>query len=322
MNKLFNLLSVVGLTLIIGLLPSCGGKPNPYSKTAEEYDEISKCFAADESIMPVMDEELMSFHLKTKRGPLFPLYVSEQEAVEKLLNLDVFVIFTSRSLTPNEVEIIKSKQYKARMKEMAYDALALVVNKENPDTVITLDQFRRILTGEAGTWRELFPTSKYDSIRVAFDNPRSSAVRFCNDSILKGKQMKVTGNIRAVNSSPAVIDYVEKHRDAIGIVGCNWLNNKRDTTNLTYGRNIKVMRVGTTPLNAREPHQAYIAMGEYPLRRTLWSICIDPRSNGNARAFQNFVLSPSQKAEGQLIFYNAGMWPAYRDYHLREVESK
>ena len=63
-----------------------------------------------------------------------------------------------------------------RVKELAYDALALVINKENPDSIITIAQFKKILTGEITTWKELYPDSPYDTIRVAFDHPTSSTV--------------------------------------------------------------------------------------------------------------------------------------------------
>ena len=310
MNKRFNLLTLVGLTLIIGLLPSCGGKPNP------KYEETAKCFAADESLSPIIDEELKIFHIKTKRGPLYPLYVSEQEAIEKLLNEDVYLVFTTRRLTKNEENIIKSKQYNPRVFPLAYDAMALIVNKDNPDTVITVDNFRKILSGEVTRWQELYPESKLDTIRVAFDNPKSSTVRFCVDSILRGEPMKTSGNIRAVQTSIDVMDYVEKHKDAIGIIGSVWLNDQRDETSAMTDRNITVMKVGTTPLMAVKPSQYDIAYGNYPMIRTLYALCIDPRSSGVPRGFANFCWIPEP---GQRIFFNAGLFPARAEYQVRDV---
>ena len=310
MNKRFNLLTLVGLTLIIGLLPSCGGKPNP------KYEETAKCFAADESLSPIIDEELKIFHIKTKRGPLYALYVSEQEAIEKLLNEDVYLVFTTRRLTPNEENIIKSKQYNPRVFPLAYDAMALIVNKDNPDTVITVDNFRKILSGEITRWQELYPDSKLDTIRVAFDNPKSSTVRFCVDSILKGEPMKTSGNIRAVQTSVDVMDYVEKHKDAIGIIGSVWLNDQRDETNAMADRNLTVMKVGTTPLMAVKPSQYDIAYGNYPMIRTIYALCTDPRSTGVPRGFANFCWIPEP---GQRIFFNAGLFPARAEYQVRDV---
>ncbi len=314
MNKRFNILTIVGLTLIIGLLPSCGGKP-----TNTNYDETAKLFAADKSISPVMDEAFNCFYNKTQRQ-LYPLYMSEQEAIDSLLELKVYLVFTTRKLTTNEENIIRNQQHNPRQQPLAYDGMALIVNRDNPDTLMLVDNFKKILKGDITTWRELYPESKLDTIRLVFDMPQAATVRFCTDSILGGEKMKTSGNIRAVDTAPDVINYVENHKDAIGIVGSIWLNDQRDTTNVTFKRNVTVMRVGTTPLNAVKPYQYYLATGEYPFIRTIWGICTDPRNSGTPRRFFNFCWNPGE--EGQLLFGRAGLFPAWREYSLRDVVVK
>ena len=311
MNKRFNILSIVGLTLIIGLLPSCGGKP-----TNTNYDETAKLFAADKSISPVIDECYKSFYNKTQR-PLWPLYKTEQEAIDSLLDLNVYLVFTTRKLTPNEESIIKSKQHNPRQKPLAYDGMALIINNENTDTVITVDNFKKILKGEVHTWKEIYPESKLDTIRLVFDTPQSSCLRFCTDSILKGEKLSDAGNIRAVETTNEVIEYVERHKNAIGIVGSIWINDQRDTTNVTFKRNISVMAVGQTPVRAVKPYQYYIATAEYPFIRTLWAICTDPRGQGAPRRFFNYLTNPGE--EGQLVMWRAGLYPAWTEFIERRV---
>ena len=311
MTKRFNLLTLVGLTLIIGLLPSCGGKPKTYSD----------CIAVDASIQPVIDEILPAFYNQRKLGRLYPIECSGEEAIEKLLKKEVYLAFTTRRLTKQEEKKLKDMTLNPRVKELAYDALALVINKENLDSIITIAQFKKILTGEITTWKELYPDSPYDTIRVAFDHPTSSTVQYCADSILKGEPMKTDGNMTAVLTPPEVVNYVENHKDAIGIVGSLWLDDRRDETSLTFNRNIKVMAVGPTPVFAVKPFQAYIATGQYPFYRTLYAICTDPRRSGPLQRLVNFCLSANEReGTGQLIFSRAGLYPALRDYQLRDVQ--
>ena len=312
MKKSFNIL--VGLTLLtVGLLPSCGGKPT------YDYDKAAKQFAADESLSPIIDEELDAFNMRNKKGNIDPLYTNEQDAVEMLLNKETWLVFTTRRLSPNEEQILKEQQLNPRCYPLAYDGLTLIINKENNDSLITVDNFVRILTGDVTMWKELYPSSVLDSIRVAFDNPKSSTVRYCVDSVLQGKEMKTTGNVRAVQTSREVVDYVEKHRNAIGIVGSIWLNDQRDTTNMVYGRNIKVMRVSNsneaTPSNSYDPSQWNIAYNYYPFIRTIYALVTDPRSSGVARRLGNFCTLP----DGQLVIFNAGLFPAQADYSVRDV---
>ena len=310
----FNTL-LIGLSLFIGLFPSCGNKPSD-----DTYNQQSKYFAADESLSPIINEELDIFNMKNKRDSIYPLYISEQEAVEKLMNQEVLLVFTTRRLTPNEEETLKQMKYRPTCTELAYDALALIVNKANPDTLITVDTFRKIMAGEVTQWSELNPESKMGKIKVAFDNPKSGTLRYVVDSIMQGKQVKTDGNVKAAMTSAEVVEYVENNKNAIGVVGSIWLNDQRDTTNLTYNRNITVMKVGRAKEALREntykPSQWNIAYNYYPFIRTIYAICIDPRSTGVARAFKNFCWLPNP---GQLIFFNAGLFPARAEYSVRDV---
>ena len=56
-KSVFN--KLVGLTLILGLLPSCGSKPNPEKE--EAYLKAAEKIVADESFYPILDEELFYF---------------------------------------------------------------------------------------------------------------------------------------------------------------------------------------------------------------------------------------------------------------------
>ena len=200
---------------------------------------------------------------------------------------------------------------------LAYDAMALIVNKDNPDTVITVDNFRKILSGEVTRWQELYPESKLDTIRVAFDNPKSSTVRFCVDSILGGEQITST-NIGAVLKSSEVVDYVEHTPNAIGIIGSNWLNDKRDSTNVTFRRNIRVMGVSrldsATARNSYQPYQGYLYNGNYPLVRTIYAIVNEPRTGAPTR-FANFCRLP----QGQTIILRAALLPVTANLNVRQV---
>ncbi len=313
--------TLIALTVFtLGLLASCGG--NQQQDAA--YQEQCRYFAADESLSPVIDEELDIFHMKSKRDSILPLYISEQEAIEKLMNQEVLLVFTTRALTPNEEQTLKDLKYNPRTIALAYDGLALIVNKANPDSMITVDQFRKIMAGEATKWTDIYPTSKLGNIKMVFDNPRSATVRFCADSIMQGKAIKTDGgNVQAANTSAEVVDYVEKHENAIGVVGSIWLDDQRDSTNLIHNRTIKVMRVSrageATKVNSYTPDQYNIAYNYYPFIRTIYALCIDPRSTGVPRAFSNFCWLPNP---GQLIFFHAGLFPARADYSVRDVEIK
>ena len=115
-----------------------------------------------------------------------------------------------------------------------------------------------------------------------------------------------------------MIEYVEHTPNAIGIIGSNWLNDKRDSTNLTFNKNIKIMSVSkvpkATPANSWKPYQYYIYNGNYPLIRTIYALLNDP-INALPWGFANFIASP----KGQMIILKSGLLPVQGNITIRNV---
>ena len=306
----------VGLTLSLGLFLACGNKPKslPY-----DYEAAARAFTSDESFYPILDEELEVFALHAE-GELEAIYTDQEDAIRRLMKNEVWLAFATRQLSQKEMDGLKSKNFMPRVIPIAYDGLAIIVNNANPDTCITVKDFARILSGEVSNWKDIYPNSKLGEIDVVFDNPKSSTVTWCVDSILGGKPIN-SRNIGAVKKSAEVIDWVEKHENALGIIGSNWLNDKHDTTNVTFKKNITVMKVSrldsATVRNSWRPYQYYLYNGNYPLVRTIYAILNEPRS-GVPSSFAHFCRLP----KGQLIFLRAGLLPVQAGVEVRDVHVK
>ena len=304
---------LVGLTLSLGLFLACGNKPKslPY-----DYEAAARAFTSDESFYPILDEELEVFALHAE-GELEAIYTNQEDAIRRLMKNEVWLAFATRQLSQKEMDGLKSKNFMPRVIPIAYDGLAIIVNNANPDTCITIKDFARILSGEVSNWKDIYPNSKLGEIDVVFDNPKSSTVTWCVDSILGGKPIN-SRNIGAVKKSTEVIDWVEKHENALGIIGSNWLNDKHDTTNVTFKKNITVMKVSrldsATVRNSWRPYQYYLYNGNYPLVRTIYAILNEPRS-GVPSNFAHFCRLP----KGQLIFLRAGLLPVQAGIEVRDV---
>jgi phosphate transport system substrate-binding protein len=308
--------NIIGLSLILGLFLACGNKP----KTDYNYESAAMVFAADESFFPILDEELEIFEALHSQRVLKPIYTNQEEAITKLMKNETWLGFTTRRLSDREMENLKARKFVPRIIPIAYDGLAIIVNNSNPDTCITVKDFARILSGEVSQWKDVYPTSKLGEIDVVFDHAKSSTVTWCVDSILGGKPIN-SKNIGAVKKSSEVIDWVEKHQNAIGIIGSNWLNDKRDTTNVTFNKNVTVMKVSrmdtATPQNSWRPYQYYLYNGNYPLIRTIYALLNEPR-NGVPSGFAHFCRLP----KGQLVILKAGLLPIQANMNVREVSVK
>ena len=183
-------------------------------------------------------------------------YINEQEAVEKLMKQETWLAFTTRDFTAKEKKSLQDQKFLPRAIPIAYDGLSIIVNNTNPDSCITIKDFARLLRGEITQWNEIYPDSKLGTIDVVFDNPLSSTVRWCVDSILGGKEF-TNPNIGAVKTSAAVIDYVENHKNSLGIIGSNWLNDTRNGTPTAFAHYCQlpkgqmiILRSGLLPRSA------------------------------------------------------------------------
>lgn len=313
-KSVFNI--TVGLTLVVCLFSACKDKPK--NGRTDTYSSGAIKFVSDESFSPIIDEEIEVFESIYTKAKVTPLYTNELDAVNMLMQEKTYLAITTRNFTEKEIQNLKDRRFMPVAIPLAYDGLALIVNNSNPDTIISIQNIKQILGGKVSKWNELYPDSKLGDIEVAFDNKQSSTVHYCVDSLLDGTPIN-SPNIYAVKKSAEVIDFVEKHPNSIGIIGSNWLNDKRDTTNVTFKRNIKVMGVSklhpATPESSWKPYQYYIYNGNYPLVRTIYALLNDPH-HGLPWGFTNFIAADHR---GQLIIHKAGLLPYRANMAVREV---
>jgi phosphate transport system substrate-binding protein len=298
--------------------PSCGKKDRGGRTDTRTSGEIS--FYADESFSPIIEELKKQFEFQFPKAKLNPIYSNENEGFNQIKDLKTCLFFTSRALKPSEVAYLKSKRQLPEVFPIAYDGLALIVNSNNNDTCITVKDVKRILSGEVTNWDQISKGSKRGDIEVVFDNKESATLHYVVDSLLDGKPIN-SPNIVASKTSKEVIDYVDQTPNAIGVIGSNWLNDKRDTTNTTFKKNIHVMSVSltdeATPRNSWKPYQAYLLDGRYPFVRTIYAILVDPQ-RALPYSFANYVTNP----KGQLIVFKSGLLPFRGDIIIKEVNVK
>lgn len=295
---------------------SCGNK-NKSGRT-DTYSSGAISFASDESFSPVIDEERSLFEALYPLAKLTPIYTNESEAINMLLQGKVWMAITARNFKPAELQSLKDRKQFPMAIRIAYDGLALIQNKNNTDSCISVKDIKRILTGEVTRWDQIYPSSKKGEITVVFDNRRSSSVHYVEDSILGGKPI-TSPNVFATNKTADVVNYVEEHEGAIGIIGSNWLNDQRDTTNLTFRKEVRPMAVTrldtATVANSWKPYQGYFYNGNYPLVRTIY-ILLNDTHMGLPTGFKNFIISQDK---GQLVMLKAGLLPAYGHLTIRKV---
>lgn len=296
-----------------------GCRPKVKDKFTDTLNSGVIPIAVDETFEPIIEQEIGVFESIYQKTGIVPQYMSELDAIQLLLHDSVRLAITTRPLSDNEVEFLKQKKFQPRLYKLATDGIALIVNRNNPDTLITVGQLRQILTGEILNWTEIYPTSKLGKISLVFDNKNSSTVRYAIDSVCAKQEL--SGNVYAQQTNREVLEYVAKNKNAIGVIGVSWLNNKIDTTNLTFNETVRVMAVSNelkaTKYNSYQPVQYYLLSKDYPLIRSIYIILNDPRSSLPS-GFTNFLTSD----RGQRIILKAGLVPATQPIRVVQIKEE
>lgn len=310
-------INIQGLCLLLVLLSACQSKPK--DGQTDTYTSGVIAIAADESFRPIVQEEIDVFESMYPLAGIVPRYVTEVEAVNLLLKDSLRLAITSRRLTPEEMQSFNSRKFFPQEIKIATDGLALIVNRENRDTLISVQDIRRILTGEARQWKDIYPASRLKDIRLVFDNKNSGTVRFAVDSICKGSPLST--RVKALKTNKDVIAYVADTPDAIGIIGVNWLSDRNDSTGLSFSKEIRVMAVSAaaraTSGNSYKPYQAFLYYGNYPLARSIYVLLNDPRS-ALPWGFASFLASD----RGQRIILKSGLVPATQPVRVVNVKDE
>ncbi|WP_240336899.1 PstS family phosphate ABC transporter substrate-binding protein [Rufibacter psychrotolerans] len=283
---------------------SCGQSGNtPTETTTIGNIKIS----ADESFSQIVDAQVQTFEGLYKYANIEVVYKPEVQVVKDLLEDTIRLAIMARQLNDQEKAAFEKLKITPRIHKIAVDGIALILNKENQDTTLTMQQVRDIFTGQTTSWRQLDPNAPEGKITIVFDNSSSSTARFIQDSINQKKPLPP--NTYATNSNSSLVDYVAQNRNAIGVIGVNWISDRHDSTAISFLKKVNVVGISannnpTSTDDYIQPYQGYLAQGTYPLRREVFIISREARA-GLGTGFVSFVTGD----KGQRIILKSGLVP-------------
>ncbi len=278
------------------------------NKTAPETPTSGRInISVDESFKPIIDSQIKVFESSYPNVTIIPHYKSEAECLRDLVSDSTRLVIVTRGLEVNETKFyLDSFHYKPVYDLLAYDAIAVVVNKEAKDSIFSMEDIRSLLKGDA----------KKDWQAVMDGVSATSTVRYAIDSILKGAPLDK--KVMAARSSEEVIDYVAGHTNAIGFVGVSWIGDQDDPARQTFLQKVRIASLECTSCLGKtyvKPYQANIALKRYPLVRGLYYI-LKENFRGVGNNFINFL----EYERGQLIFRRAYLWPARMSFEIRNMQ--
>lgn len=299
---------------ILCLFVSCGTRGPGQVPDTPTSGNIK--ISADESFQPVIDAEITTFTSLYQRARVKSDYKPEYDIVNDFMNDSVKVIVTSRKLSENQIQYLRGNLIVARTITFAYDALALITNKTNLDTLLKYNTIKDIFTGEKKTWKDINPKSKLGKVNVIFDNNKSGNIRYFKE--LFGITDTLGSNFFAVNSNSEVIDYVSRNPDALGIISVNWISDKDDSLSMSFVKKVNTLAVSQQFINDGSyyrPQQGFIYDKSYPFVREVYLISRETYT-GLGSGFIQWATSE----QGQRIVLKSGLVPATMPIRLVQIK--
>ena len=291
--------------LLIGLIilvMGCSDKP-PLDNPSQGTITI----AADESFQPLVMQLTSAYEGIYPNVHFNVVYKPEQEAINMMLKDSARMVIVTRTLNPNERAILNQKKIKGATEKIATDGVALIINKANSDSLITMNELRSVFSGKTKTWDQLKGGNQTAPITLVFDNNNSSNLEF----VLKTLAVKDISKLRifTTRSNKEVIDYVRENPSALGFIGVNWISDSDEPLSVELARDLRVMGVSDKEKPTQrddyfQPFQEDLGMQRYPLRRPVYILSRETHP-GLGGGLINYITRDA----GSLIIRKLGLWP-------------
>lgn len=297
-------ISILALALFLAFAySSCRRKTDSVSETRTSG---STTILVDETYARILDDQIEVFKSEYPTATVATIAGNENEILPKFRKGDVKMLILSRELKPAEAQFYTKKQTRIHTDRFAIDGLALIVNKADADSTITVEEALSIMKGTSKSNRKL-----------VFDNPYSSTIRYFIDSA--GIKELPKNGVYTLKTTDDVIKYVADNKGYIGVIGVNWLlkNVKESSPALLRIKALAVKnKAGKKAADAYyKPTQENLINGNYPFLRNVYIINAEG-TNGLGTGFATWLSSP----RGQLIVLKSGLGPhrvAEREFNLK-----
>lgn len=214
-----------------------------------------------------------------------------------LLNKTVDIANASRQIKPEELAAAKQGGLNPQEFVIARDAIAVIVNPENPVDHLTIEQLSQIYRGEITNWKEVGGDDR-PIVRLSRETNSGTHVYFLEAVVRLGNSKDKTIFAREtllLPSSEGIISEVRDNPNAIGYDGLGYVTSE-----------VKVVAISglKTPGVFVLPSAATVSDGSYVISRNLYMYTQNPPT-GAIKDYLAWILSP----EAQQIVTNLGFVP-------------
>jgi phosphate transport system substrate-binding protein len=223
-----------------------------------------------------------------KKNPGVNITVGESgsgNGAKSIINGTCDIADMSRPMKDEEKEAAKAKNVNATEHVVAWDGLSVIVHPSNPVKDLTMEQIRKIYTGEITNWKEL---GGPDAKIVVISRDTNSGTYETWETKVMNKQ-KITDKAEYVGSNGAIRQRIIDTTGAIGYVGLAFIEGVKS---------LSVNGVAASPET--------VLNKTYPIARPLYMY-----TNGEPAAETHVAkfLALAKNADGKKIIEETGFIP-------------
>lgn len=198
-KTMFMLLSFL---LVISMTSACGKKSGNGNSSSS-----SLTIGGSTSVQPLM-EKLAEAYNKKNKGNITVQGGGSSVGITGAIDNTFDVAMSSRSLDDSESSKLDATS-------ICLDGIAVIVNKENPVSDLTLDQLKKIYTGKITNWKEVGGDDK--EIQV-ISREEGSGTRDGFQSIVGFDSDNLIENSEIQNATGSVVSNIIGNENAIGYI--------------------------------------------------------------------------------------------------------
>lgn len=276
----------------------------------------SSAVLVSEGVLPAIRQEKEKFESLYTEAKVAIIPAMTRDAIVQFFNQDsAKVLVSSRPLNAEEQNAVKHYNLSFQSYKIAVDAIAVIVNNENPVEELRTTQLDSIFRGSISRWSSLGWKASTKRVGICLPDQNSGEFEIAATRILRGGKFTSVDTI--LHSSPEMIVYVSRHPESIGLVGSCWLKQ--------YPEKVKALALmdpqAPDSLGIKGqyfgPHQANVYRGYYALPSEVYIYTRTDLYSVGA-GFISFITSAAGQ---QIIVYN-GLVPATMPVRLVELTNK
>ncbi|MDU4884856.1 phosphate ABC transporter substrate-binding protein [uncultured Clostridium sp.] len=260
------LVTMVGATFV-----GCGSNGSSDNNTASNKDATTISISGSTSIGPLM-EKIQEKYEEENSGVTLEIQQNGSGAgIKDVISGISEIGMSSRELKDDEKTSVQGTI-------VAYDGIALLVNPENPVKNISLEDVKKIYTGEITNWKEL---GGDDSTIVVVSREEGSGTRDAFQEIVGYESEELLKDATISDGSGAVKTTVAGNKNAIGFASFEYIDNT----------------VAALNIDDVEPTADNVKSGSYKISRPFILVTKEDSLTEDGQKLIDFALSD----EGQQI---------------------